>query len=176
MNGDDELDVHELQYFFHDIEPENPVTEPDSLVWTMKRAMKQVVEKKEEFYTISWQEFRENYAELDVLIEKGAPQVCLLHLTCAKYCPSSSSSSQQVHLSLLADGTWSTVIVVWIVKGGEEEKQPPSFVRYGNVSGSYSFMQVAKNRTYDVGIDGWKGTIYEAWMTGLTQCQTYYYK
>lgn len=86
MNGDNQLDVHELQYYFHDIEPENPVADPDSLVLTMKRVMKQVTEKrKEEFYTISWEQFRENYARLDSLIEKGSPQVCLLHLTCVEY-------------------------------------------------------------------------------------------
>jgi hypothetical protein len=68
------------------------------------------------------------------------------------------------------------MIVVWIVKGIEEERQPPSFVRYGNVSGSYTYMKAATNRTYDVGIGGWKGTIYEAWMTGLDQCQIYYYR
>ncbi|CAF0749803.1 unnamed protein product [Rotaria sordida] len=126
LNGNDELDLHELQHFFHNIEPEDPI------------------------------QFRANYAALDILTKKGVPQ--------------------QVHLSLLADGTWSTVVVVWIIKGGKDEQQPPSFVRYGNASGRYSFQQVAKNRTYDVGIGGWKGTIYEAWMTSLDQCQTYYYK
>lgn len=68
------------------------------------------------------------------------------------------------------------MVVIWIVKGIEQEHRPPSFVRYGNVSGSYTYEQAAKNRTYDVGIGGWKGTIYEAWMTNLNQCQTYYYQ
>ncbi len=68
------------------------------------------------------------------------------------------------------------MIVIWIVKGSEKEQQLSSFVQYGNVSGSYTHEKVAKNRTYDVGIGGWKGTIYEAWMTDLDQCQTYYYK
>jgi hypothetical protein len=77
---------------------------------------------------------------------------------------------------LLADGTWSTMIVVWIVKRFEHKQQPPTFVQYGKVSSSYIYTQAATNRTYDVGIGGWKGTIYEAWMTGLDQCQTYYYR
>jgi hypothetical protein len=68
------------------------------------------------------------------------------------------------------------VIVIWIVKGNEKEQELPSFVQYGNVSGSYTQEKAAKNRTYDVGIGGWKGTIYEAWMTDLDQCQIYYYK
>ncbi|CAF0850169.1 unnamed protein product [Rotaria sordida] len=56
--------------------------------------MKQEIQKEEKSYTISWQQFRANYAALDILTNKGVPQ--------------------QVHLSLLADGTWSTVVVVWI--------------------------------------------------------------
>jgi hypothetical protein len=156
LNRNDELDVYELQHFFHRIEPENPVAAPKDLVRTMKRVMKQVTTTEENLYTISWQQFRENYAGLDTLTEKDVPQ--------------------QVHLSLLADGNCSTVIVIWIVKGSEKERQLPSFVQYGDVSGSYIYEKAAKNRTYDVGIGGWKGTIYEAWMTDLDECQTYYYK
>lgn len=68
------------------------------------------------------------------------------------------------------------MIVIWIVKGTDTAKQPSSSVQYGKTSGSYIYEQAAKNRTYNVGIGGWDGTIYEAWMTGLDQCQTYYYK
>ena len=68
------------------------------------------------------------------------------------------------------------MIVIWIVKGIDHEQKPPSLVQYGNVSGNYTRVQAATNRTYDVGIGGWKGTIYEAWMTDLDQCQTYYYR
>ncbi|CAM4827731.1 unnamed protein product [Rotaria magnacalcarata] len=158
LNNNDELDVYELRHFFHDIEPEDPVAEPQHLVHIMKSVMKQATNNEEvESYSISWQQFRETYAELDSLPEKGVPQ--------------------QIHLSLLADGSWSTMIVIWIVKGTESEQQHPlSYVQYGNARGSYIYEQKATNRTYNVGIGGWKGTIYEAWMTNLNQCQTFYYR
>ena len=79
LNGNDELDVYELQHFFHDIEPENPVVDADYLVHTMKRVMKRVmkqqINKETAPYTISWAQFRENYVELDILTEKNVPQV-----------------------------------------------------------------------------------------------------
>lgn len=155
-NADDELDVDELQRFFHNAEPEDPVADPDHIIRTMRRTMKQVINKQEQSFTVSWQQFRNTYAELDSVTERSAPE--------------------QIHLSLLADGSWSTVIVVWIIKGIDHGQQPSSFVQYGSVSGNYTYVQAATNRTYDVGIGGWKGTIYEAWMTGLNRCQTYYYR
>ncbi len=85
LNGNDELDVYELQDFFHRIEPENPVAEPRDLVRTMKRVMKQMTTKEEDTYTISWQQFRENYAGLNTVTERDAPQVSLLHLTLFEY-------------------------------------------------------------------------------------------
>jgi hypothetical protein len=85
LNGNDELDVYELQHFFHRIEPENPVADPKDLVRTMKRVMKQMITKEENSYTISWQQFQENYAGLDTLTERGAPEVSLLYLTSVEY-------------------------------------------------------------------------------------------
>lgn len=49
-------------------------------------------------------------------------------------------------------------------------------VEFGTVSGNYSRYQMAMNRTYNVGVGGWDGTIYEAWMTNLEPCETYYYR
>jgi hypothetical protein len=51
----------------------------------MKRVMKQVITKEENSYTISWQQFQENYAGLDTLTERGAPEVSLLYLTLVEY-------------------------------------------------------------------------------------------
>jgi hypothetical protein len=85
LNDNDELDVYELQYFFHSIEPEDPMPDPKYLVHTMKRVMKQVTKVEENSYTISWQQFRENYAELDTLTEEGVPQVSLFHLILIEY-------------------------------------------------------------------------------------------
>jgi hypothetical protein len=85
LNANDELDVYELQHFFHDIEPENPVVDPDRLIHTMQRAMKQVPNKQEQPFTISWQQFRHSYAELDTVTEISAPQVRLLHSIFVKY-------------------------------------------------------------------------------------------
>ncbi|UJR07145.1 hypothetical protein I4U23_011433 [Adineta vaga] len=138
LNGNDELDVYELQNFFHDIEPEDDVPDRNHIIRTMKRTMKPITNKQDEHFQ--------------------------------------SNAPQQIHLSLLADGTWSTMIVIWIVKGSETKRLPPSFVQYGTISRNYTSMQLATNRTYDVGIGGWKGTIYEAWMTNLEQCQVYYYR
>jgi hypothetical protein len=47
--------------------------------------MKRVTTKEENPFTISWQQFRENYAGLDTLTEKDAPQVSLLQLTLVEY-------------------------------------------------------------------------------------------
>lgn len=85
LNANEELDVYELQHFAHDIEPEHPIAEPDHLVQTMRRAMKQVIDKHEQPFTISWQQFRNNYVELDTLAERSAPQVRLLHSVFVKY-------------------------------------------------------------------------------------------
>jgi hypothetical protein len=104
LNGNDELDVYELQHFFHDIEPENPVADPIQLVRTMKYVMKQLEKKEENSYTISWQQFRENYAGLDTLTEKGAPQVSLLHLTLVEYSPLLLLSKSTYLCLLMAPG------------------------------------------------------------------------
>lgn len=78
LDANDELDVHELQRFFHDIEPEDPIPDFDRLVHTMRRTMKLVSYKKERSFTVSWEQFRKNYAEIDTVTEAGAPEVRLL--------------------------------------------------------------------------------------------------
>lgn len=75
LNDNEELDTYELQHFFHDIEPEEPVPDFDHLVHTMRRAMKLATHKKEQPLAISWQQFRNNYASLDTLTDTGAPEV-----------------------------------------------------------------------------------------------------
>ncbi|CAF1431275.1 unnamed protein product [Adineta ricciae] len=156
LNANDELDAYELQHYLHDIEPDDNVPDLKHVIRTMKRTMKQVANEHEQHFSISWQQFHDNFIELDSLTDNNTPQ--------------------QIHLSLLADGTWSSMVVIWILKGIGSEHQPPSFVRYGTVSGSYIYTQAATNRTYDVGIGGWKGTIYEARMITLQPCQIYYYR
>ncbi|CAF4007799.1 unnamed protein product [Adineta steineri] len=156
VNANEELDVYELQKYFHNIEPEDAMPDINHIVRRMKRTMKLEINEQKQPFTISWQQFRKTYAELDTVTARNAPQ--------------------QIHLSLLADGSWSTMIVIWIVKGSESKHEPSSLVRYGTISGNYTHMQAATNRTYDVGIGGWKGTIFEAWMTELEQCQIYYYR
>lgn len=75
LDVNDELDVYELQHFFHDIEPEDPVPDPSYLIRTMRRAMKLMAHKQEQPFTISWQQFRGSYMELDSLTEIGTPEV-----------------------------------------------------------------------------------------------------
>jgi len=99
LNANDELDVFELQHFFHDIEPENPVPDPVHLVRTMKRAMKLETSKQEQPFTVSWQQFQNSYVELDTLTERGAPQVRLLHSIFVK--SSSMFFSNSICLCLL---------------------------------------------------------------------------
>lgn len=81
LNSNEELDTYELQHFLHDIEPEEPVPDFDHLVQIMRHAMKLVTHKKEQPLIISWQQFRNNYAELDTLTESGAPEVRFLNIT-----------------------------------------------------------------------------------------------
>lgn len=79
LNANDELDAQELQYFFHDIEPEDPIPDFDHLVHTMRHTMKSIADKKEQSFMVSWEQFRRNYAELDKFTEAGAPEVRPLH-------------------------------------------------------------------------------------------------
>ena len=74
-NANDELDAHELQQFAHDIEPEEAVPDVDHIVHIMQHTMKHVADKQGEPFTISWQQFRQNYPELDTVAERNAPQV-----------------------------------------------------------------------------------------------------
>lgn len=85
MNDDEKLDISELQHYFHDIEPENPL--PDSL--DVVRAMSQSVNSATinssiEGFTFTWKEFQREYSQLDGFTEPGGPQVLKLLFVTAR--------------------------------------------------------------------------------------------
>lgn len=101
LNGNDRLDAYELQQYFHEIEPENPLSDLSDVTRSMKRAMKQMDNKEDMSYQISWQKFRENYAELDTPVENGAPQVRICHLSFVEYFPLLSKFIYRCYLMAL---------------------------------------------------------------------------
>lgn len=81
LNGNDEIDVYELQHFFHDIDPEDPIAEPKHVIRTMNRVMQQTIGEDEKSFHISWQQFRKYYANFDSPVANGLPEVCYYQLT-----------------------------------------------------------------------------------------------
>jgi hypothetical protein len=61
--------------------------------------MKQVINKQEQYFSVSWQQFRNSYMALDTVTDRGAPEVRLLHSIFLKY--SSILLSNSTFLCLL---------------------------------------------------------------------------
>ena len=71
LNANDELDAYELQHYFHDIEPDDNVPDLNHVIHTMKR----VANEHQQHFSISWQQFHDNFIDLDSLADNNIPQV-----------------------------------------------------------------------------------------------------